>query len=113
MQKVNLKHYYAVDYWQTFWHIYRLLQRRGELQSLIAWSKKKRLPKNEQTYASLLVDEEQRFFRASLYLPILTNLAHTLFMMMGLITSSPYYYKGYAAKYKRKFLTTESEKTYS
>jgi hypothetical protein len=93
MQQVNLKHYYAVDYWQTFWRIYQLLQRRAELQSLIGWSSKKRLLKVEQAYALRLADDEQRLFRLSLHFPNLTNLARILIMVKRITTPSSHYYR--------------------
>jgi hypothetical protein len=113
MQEVNLKRYYTIDYWRLFWNIFFILQRRIELQSLITWSRKKHLPKVETAYIERLGDEERRLFRMSLHFPLLTTIAKALLTLSRVIVPQTRYYKGYSTKCSKRFLTTESKKTYS
>jgi hypothetical protein len=99
--------------WGKFWRIYSVFERRAELQELVVWAKRKRLKGVERAYYTRLSDEERRLFQAYFHHPHLTRFAHALHVLKRLFAPNPRYYSGYAAKYRRSFLTGESKKTYS
>jgi hypothetical protein len=90
-----------------------VLERQAELEQLIAWSQRKQLTGVRRNYQNKLIDQEQKLFRAAVRSPQLLTCARWLYSVKFLLAPTPRYYSGYAAKYKKNFLTGRINKTYS
>jgi len=87
--------------------IWKCLQRRSELNELICWAKRKRVPHVRQHYFSYLCDEEKRLLRYCVSQPRLTVTLRYLFWIYRHLMDRPrYYVKGAAQKYRFTYLTS-------
>jgi hypothetical protein len=114
MKQKALSHlHYTRRYWHVLWSVYRNLEHQQDLQQLIVWADRKRLSGVRRAYEHRLADEEQRLFNLKLCAPHLTRYAKVLWQCKQLLIPPPRYRPGYAKRYQSRFLTTESQKTYS
>ena len=85
---------------QSFWTVYRCLERRAELNNLIAWATRKHLTGPRRCYQSRLSDEERRLFRYHLHSPRTLRWAQLLFAVKTLCLPPKRHHKGAAAAYR-------------
>jgi hypothetical protein len=86
--------------WDDFNGALSALYRRDELDSLIKWAARKKLPAQQQFYTTRLIDEETRLTRYAHRSPRVFFWARVARWVNALITPPTRYYKGYAAKYR-------------
>lgn len=99
---------------QYFWPLLHTLNRRAELERLIAWATRKRLTGPREFYRSRLLDEEMRLSRYAITAPRwVVTLAYLLHNFNRLaFPPRRYMRRGAAAPYSSKTLTCP-DKAYS
>lgn len=95
-QQNNL-HQFASDYWT----ICGILNRKNDLEQLVAWAIRKRLAAPRQLYQRLLIDEDNRLWKYERRSPLATRLAQFAISLNTLLNpQQSRYVKGYASKYR-------------
>lgn len=91
--------------WNTFRQAFHSLNRQAELQQLIRWAIRKRLPNPLNLYRHRFSDEQVRYARYCLVSPHAATLAYYAHALTGLFRQPPRYPKrGSAAFYRAKHL---------
>jgi hypothetical protein len=92
--------------WREFGSILRAMNRQSELERLVEWARRKKLPGPLRCYQSRLEDEARRVMRYSLSSPSLARWARRVYRLNKLIWPPPRYYaRGSAVGYSRKGIT--------
>jgi len=89
--------------WNRFWMIYHLQGQVEDLERLIVWAKRKRLPGPRQHYRHLLTQTEMRLHSHAIRAPRLSRWAYFLCRVKNVLMSPPHH-KGAAAKYRRSVI---------
>ncbi len=94
--------------WREFWVILRLHNRRAELQRLVRWATRKRLPGPRTCYERHLDDVELRLFRYRVHFPTVTRWARWTHRIKCVLFPPPRYpargsAAGYSMKNRRQF----------
>lgn len=90
-----------IDTIDTFYTIYCALNRRADLERLVAWATRKRRPGPRRLYLSRLRDEEQRLARYGMRSPRLVGWAMAAHRLHALLSPRPRYpARGSAAAYR-------------
>jgi len=69
--------------------IWSCLGRRAELDELVEWAKRKKLPHPLRLYANRLADEEARLLRYTVLYPRLTSEVRRMFGFVRTVTPAP------------------------
>lgn len=90
------------QHWYQFWTVYRCLERRANLERLIAWAERKRLPGPLKLYRSRVADEELRLMHHAIRSRLISNSARRFFWVCKVLNPPRRTYaKGSAARYRR------------
>ncbi len=98
---------YFGSYRSSWWEynlILSALYRQHELKSLITWSALKNLSGQQRFYTARLIEEENKLIRYTRRFPCLFLLARIAQLTNYLVSPTPQYRKGYAAKYRLSIL---------
>ncbi len=102
--QLALCHFEALSTWQEVWSIVYILNRRSELERLVAWATRKRLTGPRRLYRSRLLDEEIRLSKYTVMSPgYAVTLAYLVHFSNRLVFPPHRYMRrgaaaGYAAK---------------
>ncbi len=94
--------------WREFWSILYAMNRQAELERLVEWARRKKLPGPLRCYESRLEDETRRVMRYTLSAPSLARWVRRVRRFNRLVWSAPRYHaQGSAAAYSRKSITAK------
>lgn len=95
-QQNNLRQFIS-DYWT----ICGILNRKYDLEQLVAWATRKRLAAPRQLYQRLLIDEDKRLWKYERRSPLAARFAQIAVSLNALLNPPrSRYTKGYASKYR-------------
>jgi hypothetical protein len=104
------KHYRHINspdrFFSHYWSVCGSLNRKHDLEQLIAWATQKRLARPLAHYQKLLIDEEQRLWRYQQRHSFTFAIAELAVVLSDVLNPKPKhtYFKGYAAKYRYTLL---------
>ncbi|GIL14740.1 MAG: hypothetical protein BroJett038_34600 [Chloroflexota bacterium] len=89
-------------FFSSYWSICGTLNRKHDLEQLVAWATRKRLIRQLALYRKLLIDEEQRLWRYQRHYPLAATLAELAVSLSNFLNPKPKatYFRGYAAKFR-------------
>lgn len=97
----TIHNYVRQQRWHRFWSILRVLSRRGELERLVVWAKRKRLAGPRRAYQNSLTLEELMLADYTLKDPQLMIATRIVYRLWQFFWPPPRYYaKGAAARYQ-------------
>lgn len=90
------------QFFSTYWSICGSLNRKHDLEQLIAWATRKHLTRPLAHYQKLLIDEEQRLWRYQQRHPLASTFAELAVSLSDYINpkTKTAYFRGHAAKYR-------------
>ena len=87
--------------WREFCAVFRILNRKGELERLAKWAIRKNLPGPRRLYERRIEDEERRLLQYTFRSRRLVRRARFLHWLSGLVKTTPRYVpRGSAAIYR-------------
>ena len=100
--------------WQDFCAVYRLLNRKAELERLVRWAERKGLPGPREAYQCKVEDEERRLLQHTFRSPSLVRRARLLHWFSQAFRATPRSLaKGSAVAYRNDYHYKHQKRAYS